>query len=95
MSIDTNTTAGKIAVMQAFEDGKTIDSIKLDIENKWKVTTYPTWSWHTYDYRIKPQTVEEAAEEDFNQSSWMTDDPKFIYQSGATFGAQWQKDQDQ
>ena len=52
--IDTSTIEGKIAVMQAFADGK-------KIEVRWRhgakgspcATSHPGWNWADYDYRIK------------------------------------------
>jgi hypothetical protein len=47
------TTAEKIAVMQAFEDGEAIE--RLDC-GKWSPFNYePSWNWYKYSYRIKPQ----------------------------------------
>lgn len=91
MKIDTSTTSGKIQVMQARDDGKVIESIKLDIENGWKVTDYPAWNWFQYVYRIKPQTVAEAA-----KIYAATPKATLVNQSEYDFeqGAQWQKEQD-
>lgn len=71
MKIDTNTTAGKIALMQAYEDGKELE-FKNHKASSWEYLEsgtgiYPAWDWLGSDYRIKPQTVEEAAKECFNQ----------------------------
>lgn len=62
MKIDTRATVGMIAVMQAFEDGKVIqyrDNSGMPFE----VITegMQLWDWPDCDYRIKPQTVEEAS----------------------------------
>ena len=64
MKIDTSTTAGKIAVMQAYEDGKEVqvrDASSCVVGWGKIFHNPPKWSWHDSDYRIKPQTVEEAA----------------------------------
>lgn len=63
--IDTSTTAGKIEVQQAHVDGKKVSykskigfntcNLPTDIE--------PEWDWPKYDYYIRPQTLEEAANE--------------------------------
>lgn len=49
------TTAEKIAVMQAYLDGK---QIQFNNNNEWKDWTIPlepTWNWVDYDFRIKPE----------------------------------------
>lgn len=51
--IDTSTTAGKIAVMQAFQDGKKIE--RLIIADMWLPVTDPLWDWSAFDYRIAKQ----------------------------------------
>lgn len=55
--MSNKTTAEKIAVMQAYLDGKQIEIlmpnghwIKFDIPN-------PTWNWQDSDYRIKEEVV--------------------------------------
>lgn len=47
----------KIAVMQAFADGKKIEIclINADPIKKWFVCYDPTWNWDSFDYRIKPE----------------------------------------
>lgn len=50
------TTAGKIAVMQAYEDGKQIQFSNNNNEWKdWTIPLEPTWNWVDYDFRIKPE----------------------------------------
>ena len=53
-----STTAYKIKVMQAFEDGKTIE---FNYDGKWEdfadKNCEPSWTWDRYNYRIKPQAV--------------------------------------
>ena len=46
------TTKEMIEVMQAFEDGKTIQQT---FEYKWVDTICPNWDWLHSDYRIKPE----------------------------------------
>lgn len=51
----------KIAVMQAFADGKVVESRAND-EDEWGVVTGPIWDWRTRDYRVKdekPRTWEK------------------------------------
>lgn len=51
-TIDTSTTEGKIAVMQAFVDGKKIKA-RLRSEEKWfELDGIPSWEWVLYDYAI-------------------------------------------
>ena len=89
--IDTSTTAGKIAVMQAFEDDKAIQAYLNDENDRgWEnVLTVPQWMWVDYTYRIKPQTVEEAASDHFNNCV----DGNYIDFFKA--GAKWQKEKDE
>lgn len=55
-NIDTSTTAGKIAVMRAFEDGKKIQfRSRSHTESPWTNPIEPVWSWDTDDYRIAPE----------------------------------------
>ena len=50
------TTAGKIAVMQAYEDGKQIQFSNNNNEWKdWTIPLEPIWNWVDYDFRIKPE----------------------------------------
>jgi hypothetical protein len=60
--IDTNTTEGKIAVMEAFARGEKIETTYHGNVLWWTNDT-PDWSWGSCDYRIKPQTLEEAVDE--------------------------------
>ena len=43
----------KIAVMQAYADGKKIEESYFG--RSWTETTNPAWQWVNYDYRIKPE----------------------------------------
>lgn len=44
-----------VAVMQAWKEGKTIQS-KLRAQGKdhWVDVAFPSWDWATFDYRVKP-----------------------------------------
>lgn len=44
----------QIAVMQAFAEGKEIES-KYTAANDWKPNSAPSWNWRDFDYRIKPE----------------------------------------
>lgn len=93
--IDTSTTAGKIAVMQAFEGGKQIEFNDSDGCGWCEMLSNeePAWHWVACRYRIKPQTVEEAAKDHaiykYNNTLTMSSDrhDSFIV------GAKWQKEQ--
>lgn len=61
MSIDTSTTFGKVKVMQAHLKGRSIQKNHSN-SDKWIDVDIPEWHWFAYDFRIKPQTVEDAAE---------------------------------
>ncbi len=61
--IDTSTTAGKIAVMQAHaSDWRTVECRKRHGTDDWSPLTEgtplpgdePAWNWRDYDYRIAP-----------------------------------------
>ena len=47
------TLAEKIAIMQAFADGKTIQYYNEDME-EWRPARAPIWNWQDKEYRIKP-----------------------------------------
>ena len=48
-------TKEKIAVMQAFVEGKEIQ-VSTRHSTEWKRLTWvPEWDWTSYDYRIKPE----------------------------------------
>jgi hypothetical protein len=58
-SIDTSTTAGKVAVMQAHDRGERVDvTAKLwpsTSSRQWReVGQQPQWNWEECDYRIAP-----------------------------------------
>ncbi len=54
--IDTSTTDSKIAVMQAFLDGKVIEL--CDADGVWSVADAPAWRWGERRYRIKREPRE-------------------------------------
>jgi len=47
-------TSEKIQVMQAFEDGKQIETKYLS-EPYWEAIINPTWDWDSFTYRIKQE----------------------------------------
>lgn len=51
------TTKEMIAIMMAYEDGKTIQyNFKGDDPERWEdVTCVPLWNWDSTDYRVKPE----------------------------------------
>ena len=91
-SIDTSTTAGKIAVMQAFEDGRRVEISGTSLVN-WGLDLSPDWDWDKCTYRTKPQTVEEAAIDystyTYNKTLTCNSDRRVAFIQGA----QWQKGQ--
>ena len=93
--INTSTTAGKIAVMQAYENGKKIEAyLNDDIGWSGFLGNEPLWKWCEYDYRIKPQTVEEASISSANKHLYETSEAARSHTQGFVKGAQWQKEQD-
>ena len=74
--IDTSTTAGKIAVMQAYERGERIEMNDRDHRGSWdemrKLDGEPDWRWSVLDYRIAPppapRTALQAARK--HRSAW-------------------------
>ena len=61
------TTAEMIKVMQAFQDGKSIQVMERgDPTETWSNIIHgkPTWNWFTYDYRIKQPKI-------IKHSGWM------------------------
>jgi hypothetical protein len=46
----------QVAVMQAYLDGKTIETrIKNEdgTYSEWQVAAYPSWVWEWFDYRVQ------------------------------------------
>ena len=84
--IDTSTTAGKIKVMQAEENGSIV---QFEMNRKWiDVGGNCHWDWSGDTYRIKPQTVKEAS------SIYIRDIDVVSYHGCFLAGAKWQKEQD-
>lgn len=52
------TTAEKIAVIQAFEDGKRVQTKPVNSELHWMDSSNPSWNWVNINYRIKPEPRE-------------------------------------
>lgn len=50
------TTAEKIAVMQAFERGETVDCSTNG--TYWLSTSQPSWDWARFEYRIAPKPID-------------------------------------
>lgn len=50
----STTTAEKIAIMQAFEDGEEVQRYSKHYK-EWVLEILPLWNWCQSDYRIKPQ----------------------------------------
>ena len=50
------TTKEKIAVMQAFDEGKPIEyKLATDSDTDWVLNSDPQWDWEKCIYRIKPE----------------------------------------
>lgn len=50
------TTQEKIAIMQAYVDGKKIESLSYNNNDaRWMDVTDPAWSWINNDYRVKKE----------------------------------------
>jgi hypothetical protein len=50
----------RIAVMQAYRDGKTIEAVCRDASMPWvTMTVQPAWAWNVADYRIAPRKPRE------------------------------------
>jgi len=55
---DTNTLEGKIAVMQAFKDGKRVEwDYCTRYPHDWKEASAPSWNWNNYIFRIHPEDL--------------------------------------
>ena len=90
--IDTSTTAGKIKVMQACDDGYTLQykhilsDVLHDFNNK-----NPFWNWVECDYFIKPQTAEEAAKESW-RNNYLFSSAKHSFLKAFELGAKWREE---
>jgi hypothetical protein len=72
-------TIERIKVMQAFVDGKEVES-KLRGTYDWGLDKNPSWNWLNYDYRIKPTaTLRPWTADEVPLGAWMRRqaDPKF------------------
>jgi len=96
MSIDTSRTSGKILLMTAELEGKEIQVEYFHNKGLWCKVLQPTWDWRRANYRIKPQTVKEAAAEIVKKVNSNVPDLYcgVSYREGFIKGAQWQKEQD-
>jgi len=90
MSINTSTTAGKIMVMQASEAGKVIQQSQEGGE--WHTLINPLWDWCESEYRVKPETVEEAIKE-FSKTGVAMACSITSLEIGFKAGAKWKEDQ--
>ncbi len=53
----------RIAVMQAYRDGKTIEAVCRDASMPWvTMTVQPAWAWNVADYRIAPRKPPELCD---------------------------------
>ena len=59
------TTKEMIEVMQAYEEGKTVEAL---INDRWIVAEHPSWNWNNYEYRIAPP--------DKFSAEWFTEEMK-------------------
>jgi len=50
-------TSDKIKIMQAFEDGETVE-VQLNREGHWGRVIYTNWDWASNNYRVKRQPRE-------------------------------------
>lgn len=49
------TTKEKIAIMQAFEEGRKIEGTSYCAGSDWRQLENPRWNWVECDYRIKDE----------------------------------------
>ena len=80
------TTAEKIAVMQAFEEGKKIEIDIQDGRGFHCLGWIPNWNWEENDYRIKPQPAPipmtipwEAIDEKWQWAAMDSDGSVYLY----------------
>lgn len=98
MKIDTSGTEGKVEVMQAYVDCKSIEVRFRSPESGWSELSFGpdgnvTWHWGVQDYRIKSLTVEEAAVEYIESHKAMIYSRTNV-ELGFCAGVDWQKEQD-
>jgi len=55
-------TQMRIAIMQAFADGKRVQRRIADSEDfsDWRTDADPEWNWTAYEYRIAPEEVSQS-----------------------------------
>lgn len=90
-------TRNKIKVMKASVDGKKIQCKTRGNEARgWSLICEPIgWNWESIDYRIKPQTVEDAANAAVNRwNFWNFHAVPPSTHELFIAGAKWQKEQD-
>ena len=72
------TTAEKIAVMQAYERGETIEQKFLTNDKSLYLKGYPpTWDWEHWDYRIahKPRELIVKKHSNYITYTWTSETP--------------------
>lgn len=96
MKTDTSTTAGKIEIMLHFTRGGTIQFDNAD-QSSWidfnKSEGEIDWDWNSYNYRIKPKTVGEAAEVSVEGMYDGMGVSIAAYKDGFKDGAKWRENQ--
>ena len=95
-NIDTSTTAGKIAVMQASDNGRITEARSRTKIDTWGKLILPIfWNWEEFNYRIRPQAVEDAAcdwVESPQPRSWIGKDMGFKLSETFIAGAKWREE---
>lgn len=51
------TTAEMKEVIEAFENGKTIEYLSKALNEEWTVTDKPCWDFYRNEYRVKPEPI--------------------------------------
>lgn len=79
----------KIAVMQAYADGKTIECYGYSYLNNWTEVENPRWDWWNYDYRVKQEPkkpkyrpykdAEECFKDVIKHGGWIKDTKYGMY----------------
>jgi len=93
MKIDTRTITGMVAVMLN-PDGLRVESRNRSKVN-WNFGSFdPTWNWEECDYRLVPQTLEEAFMTHMAKISGLGYGVTSASKSSFEAGAKWQKEQD-
>ena len=59
------TTKEKIEIMQAYERGEQIQVYNYTFKEWQNTGEAPLWDWVTFDYRIKPKTLDEIIKSEF------------------------------